>query len=186
MTSMPTSTPLIASQIDTVAGILTLIVDPSLVGDRGETAYGSVIASGFSSVEDTAERLAPEQIGRLTKQSAPHPDLAKIVRAYNDGDLDALDAVSVSQPGGPFMQQAWGALRGVKPGETDSYTGLATRAGRPQAVRAAGAACAKNMVAPFVPCHRIVRSDGSLGGYYYGLPVKQALLTHEAAQLRSV
>ncbi len=184
MTNAPKPTPIIASQIDTLVGTLTLIVDPSLVGDRGETAYGSVIASGFSSLEDIVERLAPEQIERLIRQSAPHPDLAQIVDAYNVGDLDALDAVSVSQPGGPFMQQAWGTLRGVKAGETESYSGLAARAGRPNAVRAAGTACAKNRVAPFVPCHRIVRSDGSLGGYYYGLPVKQALLTHEGAQAR--
>jgi len=50
-------------------------------------------------------------------------------------------------------------------------------------VRAAGQACATNRVAPFVPCHRILRTDGSLGGYAYGLPVKEALLVHEGALL---
>jgi methylated-DNA-[protein]-cysteine S-methyltransferase len=99
--------------------------------------------------------------------------------AYADGDIGALDDVVVRQPGGAFMQRAWSELRGVKAGETDSYAGLAERAGSPKAVRAAGQACATNKVAPFVPCHRILRSDGSLGGYAYGLPVKEALLVHE-------
>ena len=173
------SAPIRVSQASTLVGPLTLVVDPSAVGDRGETTYGAVIASGFASIEDIAERLTPEQKQRLRVESAPPPELASLIAAYNDGDVDALDDVSVRQSGGEFMHRAWVALRGVKAGETDSYTGLATRAGRPRAVRAAGTACATNMVAPFVPCHRIVRSDGSLGGYYYGLDVKEALLAHE-------
>jgi len=56
---------------------------------------------------------------------------------------------------------------------------LAARAGAPRAVRAAGSACARNAVCLFVPCHRVVRRDGSLGGYYYGLATKQSLLEHE-------
>jgi methylated-DNA-[protein]-cysteine S-methyltransferase len=103
------------------------------------------------------------------------------VAAYTDGDVDALDAVAVRQPGGSFLQAAWDAMRTVPAGRTVSYAELARLAGRPNAVRAAGSACARNMVAPFVPCHRILRSDGSLGGYYYGLPVKAALLRHEHA-----
>ena len=59
-------------------------------------------------------------------------------------------------------------------------TKAATKAGRPSATRAAGTACARNLVAPFVPCHRVVRSDGSLGGYYYGLDVKRWLLDLES------
>jgi methylated-DNA-[protein]-cysteine S-methyltransferase len=70
-------------------------------------------------------------------------------------------------------------MRQIPPGETWSYAELAAKAGRPQAVRAAGQACARNLVAPFVPCHRVVRSGGSLGGYYYGLAVKRWLLDHE-------
>ena len=107
--------------------------------------------------------------------------VAEAVAAYTNGDLTALDAVPVSQPGGDFLQAAWVALRGVPAGRTATYTELAELAGRPTASRAAGSACARNMVAPFVPCHRILRSDGTLGGYYYGLPVKSALLRHEHA-----
>ena len=63
--------------------------------------------------------------------------------------------------------------------KTVSYTELATLAGSPAAMRAAGQACARNLIIPIVPCHRVVRRDGTLGGYAYGLPVKQQLLDHE-------
>jgi methylated-DNA-[protein]-cysteine S-methyltransferase len=87
--------------------------------------------------------------------------------------------VPVRQPGGAFQQAAWSAMREIPAGHTWSYSELATMAGRPDAVRAAGTACARNTVAPFVPCHRVLRSDGSLGGYAYGLDAKRWLLAHE-------
>jgi methylated-DNA-[protein]-cysteine S-methyltransferase len=62
-----------------------------------------------------------------------------------------------------------------------TYTGYARLAGRPAAVRAAAQACARNAVALFVPCHRVVRTDGTLGGYRWGLGVKRWLLDHELA-----
>jgi methylated-DNA-[protein]-cysteine S-methyltransferase len=180
--SVTRSDPILVSQMSTIAGTLTLVVDPDIVGDRGPTEYGAVVASGFSSIEDISERLTPEQRKRIKLEPLPPPELERLIDAYNSGDVDSLYDVSVSQPGGPFMQQAWIALRDVKAGQTDSYTGLALRAGRPTAVRAAGTACSSNMVAPFVPCHRILRSDGTLGGYYYGLTVKESLLAHERGQ----
>ena len=70
-------------------------------------------------------------------------------------------------------------MRAVAPGTTVSYAMLATQAGNPGAPRAAGAACAANLIAPVVPCHRVLRTDGSLGGYYYGLDRKKWLLLHE-------
>lgn len=100
---------------------------------------------------------------------------------YAAGESDALDGVRVQQPGGAFLQSVWAVMRDIPAGTTVSYTELARRAGRPTAVRAAASACARNLVAPFVPCHRVVRSDGSLGGYAYGLATKQALLDHERA-----
>jgi methylated-DNA-[protein]-cysteine S-methyltransferase len=60
-----------------------------------------------------------------------------------------------------------------------TYTGLAARAGRPAAVRAAAQACARNPAALFVPCHRVIRSDGTMGGFRWGVPVKRWLLEHE-------
>jgi methylated-DNA-[protein]-cysteine S-methyltransferase len=93
-----------------------------------------------------------------------------------------MDTLPVAQPGGAFRQAAWKVMREVPAGEVISYAELAARAGNPDAVRAAGSACATNMVAPIVPCHRIVRTGGALGGYYYGLGVKEWLLAHERGE----
>jgi methylated-DNA-[protein]-cysteine S-methyltransferase len=70
-------------------------------------------------------------------------------------------------------------MRDIKPGAPMTYTEFARLAGRPRAVRAAALACARNAVALFVPCHRVFRLDGGYGGYRWGIPVKQWLLTHE-------
>ena len=79
-----------------------------------------------------------------------------------------------------------GALPRVKvspaAGAPVSYTEYAAKSGRPAAVRAAASACARNAAAMFVPCHRVLRNDGSLGGFRWGLPVKRWLLDHETAR----
>ena len=133
-----------------------------------------VVASGFGDVVELLGRID----GDVT-WGAPAGPVASAVRGYLAGDGDALRSVPVRQPGGPFQQAAWDAMRGIPAGETWSYAELATKAGRPDAVRAAGTACARNLVAPFVPCHRVVRSDGTLGGYAYGLDAKRWLLQLE-------
>jgi methylated-DNA-[protein]-cysteine S-methyltransferase len=102
------------------------------------------------------------------------------VRAYHAGDLDAPSVVPVRQLSGPFQQHAWDVLRAVPAGTHVSYTELAAKAGRPAAVRAAAATCANNAAALFVPCHRVLRSDGSLSGFRWGLDVKRWLLHHES------
>lgn len=107
-----------------------------------------------------------------------HPILCAL-RAYADGDLPALDEISVAQPGGEFHTAVREAMRRIPPGRTVSYSELAAMAGRPAAARAAAGACARNRVAVVVPCHRVIRGDGGLGGYAFGLEVKQALLDFE-------
>jgi AraC family transcriptional regulator of adaptative response/methylated-DNA-[protein]-cysteine methyltransferase len=81
--------------------------------------------------------------------------------------------------GTAFQEAVWRELRAIPPGETRSYAALAAAVGRPGAVRAAGSACGANHLAVIIPCHRVRRSDGSLGGYAYGLDRKQALLARE-------
>jgi methylated-DNA-[protein]-cysteine S-methyltransferase len=146
------------------------------VGELSLLARDDVlIAAGFASVATMAGRLDDE---RLTVRR----DLGRLsaaVSAYFDGDLRALDDLPVAQPGGDFHQAAWKVMREVAAGETITYAELAARAGNPKAIRAAGSACARNLIAPIVPCHRVLRTGGALGGYYYGLPTKQWLLTHE-------
>lgn len=155
----------VASTVETPVGDLSLAVGPDGVVRRA--LFGPVDLMG-----PDVPVVAPEEL--------PGGVVDALAR-YWAGDLAALDEVPVAQPGGPFRQAAWAAMRSIPPGTTVTYSRLAAMAGRPTAVRAAGSACARNLVAPFVPCHRVVRADGSLGGYAYGLDVKRALLAHEQA-----
>jgi methylated-DNA-[protein]-cysteine S-methyltransferase len=106
------------------------------------------------------------------------------VRAYFDGDLAALDGIAVDQRGTAYLEQCWDLLRTLD--EPVSYARLAQLTGRPAAVRAAAQGCARNRIALIVPCHRVLRADGSLGGYRWGLDVKRRLLDHESAHPRPV
>ena len=83
--------------------------------------------------------------------------------------------------GTAFQQQVWQALRDIPAGLTASYAEIAARIGRPKAVRAVAQACAANELAVAIPCHRVVRRDGALSGYRWGIERKQALLARESA-----
>lgn len=82
-----------------------------------------------------------------------------------------------------FQQQVWQELRKIPYGQTRSYSEIARRIGRPKAARAVARACATNPVPIVIPCHRVIREDGSLGGYGGGIKRKRALLSHEGALL---
>jgi AraC family transcriptional regulator of adaptative response/methylated-DNA-[protein]-cysteine methyltransferase len=83
--------------------------------------------------------------------------------------------------GTAFQQRVWQALRSIPAGKTASYTEIAKRIGLPKSVRAVAQACAANALAVAIPCHRVVRSDGALSGYRWGVERKRALLEREAA-----
>ncbi len=83
--------------------------------------------------------------------------------------------------GTAFQQRVWQALREIPPGATASYAQIAARLGAPKAVRAVAQACAANVLAVAIPCHRVVRTDGALSGYRWGVERKRALLEREAA-----
>lgn len=141
---------------------------------------GSVMASGWT--DDIASLVA-----RLRPASRPErlvagsmPSAAASVRAYYDGDLGALESVAVSLHGTEMQVRGWTALRGISPGAPLSYAEFAEALGSPSAVRAAASICARNAAALFVPCHRVLRSDGSLGGFAWGLDIKRSLLGREA------
>jgi AraC family transcriptional regulator of adaptative response/methylated-DNA-[protein]-cysteine methyltransferase len=82
--------------------------------------------------------------------------------------------------GTAFQQRVWQALRKIPAGSTASYTDIAKRIGSPKSARAVAHACAANALAVAIPCHRVVRSDGALSGYRWGVPRKRALLEREA------
>ena len=106
--------------------------------------------------------------------------ISDAVEAFYAGDPGPAMQVPVRQVSGPFRSHAWDVLREVRPGAPVTYTQYAELAGNPKAVRAAASACAFNAAALFVPCHRVIRTDGSLGGFRWGLPIKQSLLAREA------
>ena len=90
-------------------------------------------------------------------------------------------AVPLDPEGTDFQRLVWENLRRIPPGRTLSYAALAVEIGRPTAARAVATACASNRIAWLIPCHRVVRGDGALGGYRWGLPLKRALLEAEGA-----
>ena len=94
-------------------------------------------------------------------QNTPRPDIPLDIR------------------GTAFQTRVWKLLLSVREGEIVSYSELAKRLGEPKAVRAVASACGRNRIAVLIPCHRVLRSDGSLGGYRWGLDRKQQLLEHE-------
>ena len=101
------------------------------------------------------------------------------VEGYYAGEPDLIRGIPVRQVAGEFHTRARAVLRETGCGERLTYTQLAARTGNPRAARAAASACARNATALFVPCHRVVRTDGGLGGFLYGLKVKESLLEYE-------
>lgn len=139
-----------------------------------------VRASGFGTPVEVSRHLG--DLAAAGWVEAALPAVKAAVEQWLAGDAAALMKVPVSQPGGPFFQQVWQRMREIPQGETASYGELAAMAGNGKASRAAGSACARNAVAPFVPCHRVVQSGGALGSYGYGGPaIKAAMLDLEAA-----
>jgi methylated-DNA-[protein]-cysteine S-methyltransferase len=156
---------------------LAVVVSPEDAVVRG-AAFGEA-ADLVARLGEGLRRRGVDEVG----PAALVGPAATAVERYGAGEVDALADVAVAQPGGPFLQAAWQVMSAIPAGQTWTYAELAAKAGRPAAVRAAGQACARNLVAPFVPCHRVVRTGGSLGGYGYGLAIKAALLRHEGARL---
>ncbi|WP_428851890.1 bifunctional DNA-binding transcriptional regulator/O6-methylguanine-DNA methyltransferase Ada [Imbroritus primus] len=133
---------------------------------------------------DDADQLARDLQDRFPQAMlvGDDPDFARTV-AQVVGFVE-MPALGLDLPldirGTAFQQRVWQALREVPAGETVSYTELAQRLGVPRAVRAVASACAANTLAVAVPCHRVVRQDGSLSGYRWGVERKRALIDREA------
>lgn len=129
--------------------------------------------------EDEAALRARFPRARILPGDAAFAALVDDVVALVD-DPARMTQLPVDVAGTAFQQAVWAALRAIPPGETRSYAQIAAAIGRPGAVRAAGSACGDNGLAVLVPCHRVVRADGTLGGYAYGLERKKALLARES------
>ncbi|GAA3385872.1 methylated-DNA--[protein]-cysteine S-methyltransferase [Cryptosporangium minutisporangium] len=164
------STPTYYATVDTPIGPFTAI-----------ESGGTVLASGWTStIDDLMGVIHPTLRPLDPSPRSELGDVTKAVLRYHEGDVTAIDPIPVRQLSGPFLLVAWDVLRRVQPGEPVTYTEYAELAGNPLAVRAAASACARNAAALFVPCHRVLRSDGSLGGFRWGVQIKRWLLDHEA------
>lgn len=153
--------PLLISSHKTPIGLLNLLADDQIL-----------IGANLS----TVSALLPGKDSKVVKSI---PGISELIQDYFDGDLTALNGIQVRQSGASFSQSAWKAMRKIAVGKTWTYSELAAKAGSPAAVRAAGSACANNSIMLIVPCHRIVKTGGSLGNYAYGVEKKRWLLSHE-------
>jgi methylated-DNA-[protein]-cysteine S-methyltransferase len=161
---------LLLTSISTPIGNLNLIADEHIL-----------LGANLSTLKALKESLSAEDSEREIKSVPKIPVISDLIIDYFDGDISAINAIQVRQPGAHFSQAAWKAMKKIRPGSVISYGELAERAGSPEAVRAAGSACAKNAIVLVVPCHRIVKTGGALGNYAYGLNKKEWLLRHEGA-----
>ncbi len=161
---------LVSAVQKTPVGNIYLIADSSIL-----------IAAGFKSLNSLQNRLSPSDKLRKIEPIEKIPKISKLIDNYFEGRLDALNLIQVRQPGAQFSQKVWKVMRAIPAGMTISYAQLAKKAGSPAAFRAAGTACGNNLIAPIIPCHRIIKSDGTLGNYGYGVAIKEKLLRLEGA-----
>ncbi|CAB4714300.1 MAG: methylated-DNA--[protein]-cysteine S-methyltransferase [Actinobacteria bacterium] len=153
--------PLLVTSLKTPVGTLNLLADDQIL-----------IGANLSSI-------SAFKVNSEIKSVKSIPVISQLINDYFDGDLNAINAIKVRQPGASFSQAAWKVMRKVSAGKVISYSDLADKAGSSAAVRAAGSACANNAIMLVVPCHRIVKTGGALGNYAYGVDKKEWLLSHE-------
>ena len=148
----------------------------------GATPHGICAIDLADSPELLSERLR-DRFHRATLVS-DDPDVqrwSEQVIAFLDRPARGLD-LPLDIRGTAFQRRVWMALKEIPPGATASYGEIAERIGRPQAARAVGGACAANPIAVAIPCHRVVRGNGALGNYRWGIERKRALLARERAE----
>jgi methylated-DNA-[protein]-cysteine S-methyltransferase/AraC family transcriptional regulator of adaptative response/methylated-DNA-[protein]-cysteine methyltransferase len=156
----------------------------------GTSTWGMVLAA--RNAKGVCAILVGTQVGELTADLAGRfpqdslvrddrrlaRDIEKILR-FIETPSRGLD-LELDIHGTPFQRRVWGALCAIPTGRTVTYAALARRIGEPKAVRAVANACAANAIALAIPCHRVIRSDGTLSGYRWGVERKRALLAREA------
>jgi len=164
--------------------------DAEIFFTTGESALGTVLVARSS--RGICAILMGSEAGTLTADAAERFPGGTLMR--NDRELEAdLDKIVrfIATPergldlaldirGTPFQRRVWDALCAIPCGRTVTYAALARRIGEPEAVRAVANACAANAIGLAIPCHRVIRSDGTLSGYRWGVERKRALLAREA------
>ena len=158
--------------VPTPLGPFTALVD----------AEGAVLASGWTDDADALLALVHADLRPADPaRRAELGDVTAAVAAFHDGEPGPAAAVPVRQISGPATTAIWDRLRTVPAGAPTTYGELAEAAGYPKGHRIAARACVHNAATLFVPCHRVLRRGGALGGYRWGLELKERLLALEAS-----
>lgn len=157
------------TKIRTVLGELTLVAEGKavvgIVHEHGDVRMDKEFAAATRKDDDVLLQRA-----------------AKAVQHFLQGGAESFD-FPMQPKGSKFQQKVWAEMRKIPYGETISYSEMAQRVGNPKAVRAVGSACGANPIPLAIPCHRVLRNDGSLGGFGWGLPVKHKLLWLETGEV---
>lgn len=171
---------------DVSSGHLTLLVDnlgspigPLLIAvDREGFLRAALFTTEMQVLRSQLQHLYGRDGFTLEEVSDPS-GVSTAIAHYFAGELDAIEGIRVATSGTAFQREVWDALREIPCGSTTSYGELASRIGRPKAVRAVGVANGANPIAVVVPCHRVIGSSGALTGYGGGIERKRWLLDHE-------
>lgn len=145
---------------------------------------GRLCALSFGDVWDRIEARLLRRFGpELLQEVGGSGEVVERVGAYLDGEIEALREIPVDTGGTDFQQKVWSELRNIPAGTTWSYREVAGIIENPRAIRAVGSATGANPICIVIPCHRLIRSDGDLGGYAGGVERKRWLLEHEQKHL---
>jgi O-6-methylguanine DNA methyltransferase len=166
------------------------VIPRDIVFSIGDGALGQVLvartADGVCAIligsdgEELENDLAVRFPGsrRIWNHASVREDLAKVLR-FIERPAEGLD-LTLDVRGTPFQRRVWEAVRAIPVGTTVTYTAVARSICDPKAVRSVAGACAANAIALGIPCHRVVRGDGALSGYRWGVKRKRALINKEA------
>jgi AraC family transcriptional regulator, regulatory protein of adaptative response / methylated-DNA-[protein]-cysteine methyltransferase len=188
MTAMTTMTPMKSKRTDTPTArtareTLDVSVSESTLGLVLVAATNAGVAAVLIGDDRAALRadLAQRFPGAMLRDGGTSSALAeRVVRAIDTTTSDRA-AIPLDLRGTDFQRDVWRALRAIPRGKTATYSEIAKRIGQPTAARGVAQACAANPIAVLIPCHRVVRSDGGLSGYRWGVERKRALLDRESA-----
>lgn len=154
-------------------GFLTcqIVVDTDIHGKTrsGTLTDGAVLEMTFIS-----------RIAKSKSVSTYAKFVTNALGSWAEGDRHALDGIGVEIRGTEFQIDVLQAMRNIDYGSTASYQDLAMLSGYPRAYRAVASVCAKNQIPLILPCHRIIKSDGSIGDYFYGTELKRKILSTES------
>lgn len=145
-----------------------------------DTAVGNILIASTKKgvcaviLGDTKKQLLQDLQDRFPSATFVECSLSKVF---------SLQKAKLDLHGTPFQQNVWKALQSIPKGKTSTYADIAKKIGKPKAVRAVAQACGANPIAIRIPCHRVVRSDGAISGYRWGVERKRALLQAEGIQV---